>query len=497
MDHEVAKNLINRLVDQELNVSRRRELLDHMDSCSSCREEYERAERLRDMCLQLPLKPLPQGFKERLDQKIQTMEKSFRFPDLLDRLFSPSLRLALITTAVILILVGLFMIPGLLKPADDYQMILSHAEGPLEHFVSSRGVWKVPGTTALLRSGDRLRTDGSRAVITTTGNASIRLSSGTEVEILRVDRSSAVNGMIRLDRGKIWIEEGDSGRISVASGNYTIQPVGTVFTVSADTDSRREQRVEVFEGMVLVNLNQQRAIDIEEGERFRSHIEKGATNRTIEKIDPGELVYNEWYQWNQRVESTAPIQAGKSLETPRLADKPISPPQWANNISTPLSLPSNDADWENFKMKRTQWRTGQVITPVTPHRERLRADFARLPDDSRAMIISHLKFRGILSEDYPPMDETLPEPVLDNSYFISLMQEIHSRIQPSRVTPQDFAALPLEERKIIIRALKDRNILPSNFSEDSKVLPSYAFKYIGQQWENQGYHRLPSNGSQK
>ncbi|HEX5648876.1 MAG TPA: FecR family protein [Steroidobacteraceae bacterium] len=204
--------------------------------------------------------------------------------------------------AAVVLLVAL--LPLLMRPADPPAVpvaTLQRIIGQLEVLTPGSSAWRlVRDDDATLLAATRVRTGpGSRAGLTLSGGASLRLAEGTEVALDRANRLTLVAGRAYVDSGRA-ARGGDP--IEIVTRTATAREVGTQFEVALLVET---YRLRVREGLVVLSYDERQA-NGSAGEQLSIKPGRPLERTSILRTDAA-------WQW---VESVAP--------TPDLNDRPVS-----------------------------------------------------------------------------------------------------------------------------------------------------------------------------
>lgn len=477
MEHKKVQDKIYQLLDGEVALDERKQLLNHIRGCPECQGEYEVAQKLNSLYRSLPEVDLPHGYYERLYAKLPDeasqepqQQKEPWWKDLLHFFEHLKIdrRFALVVAMIFAcFLIGItFVLKTTLFPVDS-GLTVAYGDAPVEVYDSKKADWEKTAKTSVLKQGDLLRSDEARVVIALDTSNSVRIAPETQVKVARLLREKEMTRVrLQLDKGRVWVDEEEDVAMQVETDRYLIDPVGTAYEVYNSEEG--ETLVSCYEGEVKIEIKDSgRTVDLEKGERFVSRPEKEEQEklvfvRQIEKINADKLEKDEWFQWNRRIQLER-IRRNRQLSMPIFRRKAPPPPAWFQRQrggfnARPLRIPRTPGEWKKFHENRRKWR--QKFGP------------GRGP--------GHKKMPGAVPGDLPgTVDKTptfpgktpgkLDTPLSGEEAIIETLPDEFS----GQLTGEDhpFASLPPPVRMNIISKLKQDGKLPENYPGNADQLP--------------------------
>lgn len=502
MDHKTIKEKIYKLIEFEVSDKERREMLRHINSCPECKEEYDAAVRLNSLYKSQPMEPLPHGYYDRLYAKLPVdprtagyEEKSPWWQSIYNFLnfFHSRYRLSLGVAVIIMIAVGWFFFmqyiapppPRLAEPA----MYLSFGDEDVEFYDKDTDSWKSDDKVTELKTGDKLKTKNSRAIIAIDKTNNIRLAPDTEIEVAKMSKvEKKTRGKLKLKKGRIWIEEKTAASLMVEAGNYLIKPIGTQYDVYRDNTGKTT--VSVYQGKVEVELLRTgKKIDLDAGEKFTSYQTKKKSKKQIEKMNPDTVEKNNWYKWNRKVEIPKLPETGYKMVKPTLRKKLPTPPPWiqaqqGSRRSSPLMLPHSRGDWQKFRQQRQEWRRTHRRTgmpqkrPGIPQVEQGQKSMPQYPGIKKPGGDRRPRIPGEKGQKEPMGIPQVPGSTKGTRQIPQFPGQVRHQHPGQGKSP--FTRLPQNRRKQIIDRLKQQGKLPHDYPGNAKSLPTEAERYLKQ-----------------
>jgi len=327
--------LISQMLDGELSEKEKERLLNHLKECETCREEYEKFNRIEELIKAYPKEELSNEFSDRFKKNIHSYISKGTSKQKFSR--RPLSYITAIAAAIIIMFVLNFLRSSF-QTGDEFENVAS-VVGSIGHInrQTSDGKWFDVHPYSVIKNGDIIKT-GSESFL------KLELSNNNEIaveenSILKLEKilRQDLNYRLKLEEGEMEANVRNlTGKFIVETSYGNIEVLGTIF------------KAKMKEGKLYIRVEEGSVQFISKKEKFI--IEQGK----ILIYSPNSYSFREIKTTQNQTSPVISEQPEEAFTNKRDSEKDYSNILVFNNI--PVYFPKDDFNIDDFNIDLSKYK---------------------------------------------------------------------------------------------------------------------------------------------